>query len=73
MCSQYTYQAACKLASQMGAAIVQDHDDWTRAVGFPSPEVAWCFQTQFNGMDSVGAFREQDGNGYSVVFRQGNY
>jgi hypothetical protein len=53
----------------MGAAIVQDHDDWTRAVGFPSPEVAWCFQMEFNGMDSVGAFPEQDGEGYSVVFR----
>lgn len=69
MCSQYTYQAACQRASQLGASIEVGRDNWNRAVGFPSAEVAWYFQTQFNGMDSVGAFPEEDGQGFSVEFR----
>jgi hypothetical protein len=68
MCTQYTKQAACKKASQLGALIEEGEYGWTRAVGFPSAEVAWYFQTEFNGMDSVGAFPEENGLGYSVEF-----
>lgn len=69
MCSQYTHQAACKKASQLGASIEDGAGDWTRAVGFPSAEVAWYFQLEFNGMLSVGAFPEPEGRGFTVQFR----
>jgi hypothetical protein len=69
MCLQYTYQAACKRATQLGATVEDGENDWTQAVGFPSVEVAWYFQAQFNGMDSVGAFPEERGSGFSVQFR----
>jgi hypothetical protein len=68
MCLLYTHQAACKMALQLGATIEESKYDWTQATGFPSAEVAWYFQTQFNGMNSVGAFPEQDGQGFSVFF-----
>ncbi len=68
MCMQYTYQAACKKAAQLGAMIEEDRE-WTRARGFPSAEVAWYFQTEFNGMESVGAFPDRDGQGFTVNFR----
>lgn len=69
MCSQYTRQAACKMATQLGASIEDGIGGWIRAVGFPSAEVAWYFQTVFNGMDSVGAFPEPEGRGFTVRFR----
>jgi hypothetical protein len=68
MCTQYTHQVACKRALQLGASIEEGRYGWTRAEGFPSAEVAWYFQTEFNGMDSVGAFPDEDGQGYSVYF-----
>lgn len=68
MCMQYTYEAACKKASQLGA-LIESGEEWTRARGFPSAEVAWYFQTQFNGMESVGAFPDENGQGFSVNFR----
>jgi hypothetical protein len=68
MCTKYTHQVACKRAMQLGAKIEEGRYGWTRAEGFPSAEVAWYFQTEFNGMDSVGAFPENDGRGYSVYF-----
>ncbi len=69
MCSQYSHQAACKKAVQLGASIQQGVGNWTRAIGFPSVEVAWYFQTHFNGMDSVGAFPIENGKGFAVEFR----
>lgn len=69
MCLQYNHQEACKMASQLGASIEEGVDDWTWAKGFPSAEVAWHFQTQFNGMNSVGAYPERDGHGFTVYFR----
>lgn len=68
MCTQYSHQAACQKASQLGASI-EHGKDWTRARGFPSAEVAWYFQTQFNGMESVGAFPDEGGRGFCVDFR----
>lgn len=68
MCMQYSYQAACKKAMQLGA-VVEEGKEWARARGFPSAEVAWYFQTQFNGMESVGAFPDESGQGFAVDFR----
>jgi hypothetical protein len=69
MCTQYSHQAACKTAQQLGATVEESGYGWTRADGFPSAEVAWYFQTEFNGMDTVGAFPEESGEGYAVYFR----
>lgn len=68
MCMQYSYQVACKKAAQLGA-VVEEGNGWSLARGFPSAEVAWYFQTQFNGMESVGAFPDEGGAGYTVEFR----
>lgn len=68
MCMKYSYEAACRKAAQLGA-LIESGREWTRAKGFPSAEVAWYFQTQFNGMESVGAFPDENGQGFSVDFR----
>ncbi len=67
MCTRYSYPVACRTATELGATIQKGHADWTIATGFPSAEVAWYFQTLFNGMESVGAFPAE--KGYSVKFR----
>jgi hypothetical protein len=69
MSIDYSHEEACSMAAQLGAAIQQGGDGWTYAVGFPSPEVAWHFQTVFNGMESEGAFPNGDGDGFTVYFR----
>ena len=68
MCSAYTHQAACKKAREMGASI-SEVNDWTWASGFPSAETAWHFQTEFNGMESAGAYPDKSGKTFSVCFR----
>lgn len=68
MCSLYNYQAACKKARELGAFIEADNG-WNLAKGFPSAEVAWHFQTEFTGMESHGAYPENSGSAFTVIFR----